>query len=71
MIRSTCSDEDTIALISQGRSEDGATPLHLAALAGNSDVIRFLLVTIGDQYHSCRYDEYLRFIEIYLKKDIS
>ena len=51
MIQSTCSDEDTIAIISQGRIEDGATPLHLAALAGHSDVIRFLLVSIGDQYH--------------------
>ena len=67
MIQSTCSDEDTIAIISQGRIEDGATPLHLAALAGHSDVIRFLLVSIGDQYHSYRDDKHLGFIGRYMK----
>jgi len=39
------SDEEIAKLISTGRAEDNATPLHLAAHFGFADVIRALLVT--------------------------
>ena len=39
------SDEELLSLISTGRPEDDATPLHLAAVSGHSDVIRYLLVS--------------------------
>ena len=41
---SGASEQELLALISTGRPEDDATPLHLAAAAGHSDVIRYLLV---------------------------
>ena len=40
------SEVEIVRLISSGRPEDDATPMHLAALAGHSDVIRYLLVRI-------------------------
>jgi ankyrin repeat protein len=39
------SSAETVRLISSGRPEDDATAMHLAALAGHADVIRYLLVT--------------------------
>ncbi len=42
---SGASEEELFSLISTGRPEDDATPLHLAAVSGHSDVIRYLLVS--------------------------
>ena len=44
---SGASQEELFSLISSGRPEDDATPLHLAAVSGHSDVIRYLLVSWG------------------------
>lgn len=43
-LRGKCSPEEASRIISSGRPEDGATPLHIAAKLGHSDVIRALLV---------------------------
>ena len=45
-------------LISTGRGADGATPLHLAAEAGNADVIRALLNAGADVSVVCRGGEF-------------
>lgn len=37
--------EEVTQIISQGRPEDGATPLHIASTMGHADVIRALLVS--------------------------
>jgi hypothetical protein len=44
-LRSSCSggESELSAIISTGRDNDGATPLHLAVSADNADVIRALL----------------------------
>jgi ankyrin repeat protein len=47
-IRACSDDENTVVLISSGRNEDGASPLHLAALNSHSDVIRYLLNANAD-----------------------
>jgi hypothetical protein len=41
------SDKEVAAVISTGRAEDKATPLHIAAHYGHTDVIRSLLVRIS------------------------
>ena len=43
-LKSKCSPEDVNKIISSGRPEDDATPLHIASMLGHSDVIRALLV---------------------------
>ena len=43
-------DEEVSSFISTGRSEDNATPLHIAANFGHTDVIRALLVMIDCCY---------------------
>ena len=63
---SGASEEELLSLISMGRPEDDATPLHLAAAAGHSDVIRYLLVWYMKQIYnlielsmSCLFVRYL------------
>jgi ankyrin repeat protein len=51
------SDKEVAAVISTGRAEDKATPLHIAAHYGHTDVIRSLLVCL-----SCNYFDHLMHI---------
>lgn len=44
-------DQEIAATISTGRSEDSATPLHIAAHYGHKDVIRSLLVILSIIYN--------------------
>ena len=70
---SGASEQELLSLISMGRPEDDATPLHLAAAAGHSDVIRYLLVCETNLHwlQSKKLSFHAMFISILLKNSFS